>query len=58
VSARTSSVGRVDRIYLTQDLTEAAVRYAWQDIGDSDHQALMLTLHGTSAARAIPLGPR
>jgi hypothetical protein len=57
-SGRTESVGRVDRIYLTQDLTGAAARYARQDIGDSDHQALMLTLDGTSAARAIPPGPQ
>jgi hypothetical protein len=52
----TESVGLVDRIYLTQDLTEAAARYARQDIGDSDHPALTLTLDGTSAARAIPPG--
>jgi hypothetical protein len=54
----TSSGGRVDRIYLTQDLADAATRYARQDIGDSDHQAVMLTLNGPSAARTVPLGPR
>jgi hypothetical protein len=56
-AAGTSSGGRVDRIYLTRDLTDAAAGYARQDIGDSDHQALMLTLDGTNAARAIPPGP-
>jgi len=53
----TSSGARVDRFYLTRDLTDAASRFARQDIGDSDHQALMLTLDGPSAARAIPPGP-
>jgi|GEM_PF-3083097 len=56
--AGTSSGGRVDRIYLTWDLIDAAVRYARQDIGDSEHQALMLTLDGLRAARTIPPQPR
>jgi hypothetical protein len=53
----TRSGGRVDRFYLTRDLTDAAARFARQDIGDSEHQALILTLDGPSAARAIPPGP-
>jgi len=58
IPSGTSSGGRVDRIYLTWDLADAAARYARQDIGDSDHQALMLILDGPRAARAIPPGPR
>ena len=50
--------GRVDRIYLTFDLTEAAAAYIQQDTGGSDHQALMLTLNTARAATAIPPGPR
>jgi endonuclease/exonuclease/phosphatase family metal-dependent hydrolase len=50
--------GRVDRFYLTFDLTEAAVRYVQQDTGGSDHQALMLTLDTALAAEIIPWGPR
>ena len=56
--AGTSSGGRVDRIYLTGDLIDAAVRYARQDMGDSEHQALMVTLDGLRAARTIPPQPR
>jgi len=56
--AGTSSGGRVDRIYLTWDLIDAAVRYARQDMGDSEHQALMVTLDGLRAARTIPPQPR
>ena len=56
--AGTSSSGRVDRIYLTWDLADAAARYARQDIRDSEHQALMLTLDGLRAARTIPPQPR
>ena len=54
----TSSNGRVDRIYLTGDLADTVSRYNQQDIGDSEHQALMLTLDGPRAARAIPTEPR
>jgi hypothetical protein len=54
----TSSNGRVDRIYLTRELAGAASRHSQQDIGDGDHQALMLVLDGPSAARAIPPEPR
>jgi hypothetical protein len=43
---------------LTWDLADAAARYARQDIGDSEHQALMLTLDGLRAARTIPPQPR
>jgi hypothetical protein len=53
-----SSNGRVDRIYLTRELADAASRHDQQDIGDGDHQALMLTLDGPRAARAIPPEPR
>jgi hypothetical protein len=55
--AGTSSNGRVDRIYLTRELVGAASRHSQQDIGDSDHQALMLVLDGPRAARAIPPEP-
>jgi hypothetical protein len=51
----TGSNGRVDRIYLTRELAGAASRHDQQDIGDSDHQALMLVLNGP---RAIPPEPR
>lgn len=53
-----ASSGRADRIYLTRELTGAASRYDQQDIGDSDHQALMLVLDGPRAARAVPPEPR
>jgi hypothetical protein len=53
-----SSNGRADRIYLTRELADAASRHDQQDIGDNDHQALMLALDGPSAARAIPPEPR
>jgi hypothetical protein len=56
--AGTGSNGRVDRVYLTRELADAASRHDQQDIGDSDHQALMLTLDGPRAARAVPPEPR
>jgi hypothetical protein len=56
--AGTSGGGRVDRVYLTGVLADAASRCDWQDIGDGDHQAMLLTLDGPRAARAIPLESR
>ena len=56
-SARTSVNGRADRIYLTRDLAGAAAGYMQQDMRASEHQALMLTLDGATAARATPPGP-
>ena len=56
--AGTSRGGRVDRVYLTGELAGAASRHDQQDIGDADHQALMLTLDGPRAARVIPPEPR
>lgn len=56
--AGTGSNGRVDRVYLTRELADAASRHDQQDIGDDDHQALMLTLDGPRVARAIPPDPR
>ena len=56
-SAGTSVNGRVDRIYLTRDLAGAAARYVRQDMRDSEHQSLMLTLDGAMAARATPPEP-
>jgi hypothetical protein len=56
-SAGTSVNGRVDRIYLTRDLVGAAAGYMQQDMRASEHQALMLTLDGATAARATPPGP-
>jgi hypothetical protein len=44
-SAETGLIGRVDRIYLTRDLADAAAGY----VRDSEHQALMLTLDGAKA---------
>jgi hypothetical protein len=49
--------GRVDRIYLTRDLVAAAAGCVRQDMRDSEHQALMLTLDGAMAGRANPPGP-
>ena len=51
-SAGTSVNGRVDRIYLTRNLVGAAAGYMQQDMRASEHQALMLTLDGATAARA------
>jgi hypothetical protein len=42
--------GRVDRIYLTRDLVRAATRYIQQDLRDSEHRALMLTLNDAAIA--------
>lgn len=55
--AGTGSSGRADRLYLTWDLADAAAGYTWQDTGDSEHQALLFTLDGLRAARAIPPQP-
>lgn len=52
----TGNGGRIDRLYLTFDLTQAAARYIQQDTGGSDHHALMLTLNTARAATAIPWG--
>jgi hypothetical protein len=52
----TGNGGRIDRLYLTFDLTQAAARYIQQDTGGSDHHALMLTLDTARAATAIPWG--
>jgi hypothetical protein len=49
-SAEIGVIGRVDRIYLTRDLVGAAAGYLQQDMRDSEHQALMLTLDGAMAA--------
>jgi hypothetical protein len=56
--AGTSRGGRVDRVYLTGELADTASRHDQQDIGDGGRRALMLTLDGYRAARAIPLEPR
>jgi len=52
----TGNGGRIDRLYLTFELTEAAARYIQQDTGGSDHHALMLTLDTARAATALPWG--
>jgi len=57
-AAGTNGGGRVDRFYLTFDLTEAAARYVQPDTEGSDHQALMLTLNTARAAAVIPWKPR
>jgi hypothetical protein len=44
--------GRVDRIYLTRDLVHAATRYVQQDLRDSEHRALRVTLNGAAVAGA------
>ena len=49
--------GRVDPIYLTWELAGAPARYLQRDTGGSGHQAVMLALDGSKAARAIPPGP-
>jgi hypothetical protein len=48
-SAETGVIGRADRIYLTRDLAGAAAGYVRNDVRDSEHQALMLTLEGAKA---------
>jgi len=54
----TSVSGRVDRIYLARDLAGAATRYVQQEVPDSEHRAVMLTLDGTAARSVTQLPSR
>ena len=55
-SARVSVHGRIDGIYLMRDLVAAAAGYVHQEMRNSEHQALMLTLDGATVGRPRPPG--